>query len=754
MNLRDVVYQVMSAFVDLVVFIGQVVRSPIEKVLGVIKDIEIPRFRFPRIPKIKLDADSGVVIRFYKNMKKRLRRPEKKVKRKRKRKPKPKWVPRKKPKKEKLTFNQKYFMFVLGIFFATFFLFIPLEVLSWYKALPQPELLARINNRSTKILDRKGRLLYEIYIDKNYDPVALEQIPAHVKQATIAIEDDAFYSHIGFRPISILRAAKTTLLKGKLQGGSTITQQLVKNVLLNPERTISRKTKEIIVSLMVESTYTKGEILEMYLNNISYGGTAWGIQSASQKFFGKDIWELDLAEGSFLAGLPSAPSTYSPFGAGIDASKERQKQVLQRMVDIGYISKIDANKAYATELVFAPQTEYIRAPHFVNYVRNKLEEAYGKRLVNLGGLEVVTTLDLDLQGTVQNIVATEVQNNAFLNFSNGAAVVLDVKNGEILAYVGSVDFFSEEIDGEVDIITSYRQPGSSIKPITYALAFSSGYTLVSTIEDEKVTFNFPGTTSYTPKNYDGEYHGKVTLREALANSYNIPAVKLANALGPDRIVELGKKFGLTGWEVDGSYGISITLGGKEVRLLDHANVFATFSRGGIHEEVEPFLSITDANGYDIYFHEDKEEVVVSEAVAYLITHILSDNEARTPAFGVFSTLVIPGYQVAVKTGTTDEKRDNWTLGYTPSFAVGTWVGNNDNTPMHPYLSSGLSGASPMWNKIMRSLLEGYEPEPFIRPDNVFVKTDEECDNKSELFIRGTAPAHLCDLSEKDKDKGD
>jgi penicillin-binding protein 1C len=552
----------------------------------------------------------------------------------------------------------------------------------------------------------------------------------------------------------MLRAAKTTLLQGKLQGGSTITQQLVKNVLLSPERTISRKTKEIIISLMVESTYEKDEILSLYLNNIPYGGTSWGIQAAAQKFFGKDVGELDLAEATFLAGLPSAPSTFSPFSGGIKASKERQKQVLDRMIELGFITKIDANKALVEELVFAPQTEYIRAPHFVNYVRNELENMYGKRLVNLGGLTVTTTLDLDLQDNVQETVTTEVRNNSYLNFSNGAAVVLDSKNAEILAYVGSIDFFSEEIDGEVDIVTASRQPGSSIKPVTYVTAFENGYTPASIIEDEKVTFNFPGTSSYTPRNYDGKFHGKVTLRQALANSYNIPAVKLANSLGPDKIVQMGKDLGLTGWEIDGSYGISITLGGKEVRLLDLTNAFATFSRLGVYKETDPLLSIKDAKGYDIYYKESDDKQVISAGAAFLITHILSDNGARTPAFGSFSSLVVPGHRVAVKTGTTDAKRDNWTIGYTPSFAVGTWVGNNDNTPMHPTLSSGLSGASPIWNRLMRTLLEGYEPEPFEVPHNVFVKTDSECDNKSEIFIKGTAPAHLCDLSDKDDDKDD
>ncbi|MBT6401536.1 penicillin-binding protein [candidate division WWE3 bacterium] len=767
MDIKNFLSKIVSALINLIVLLGGAVLWPFNKAMQLAKDFEIPNLTFPKIelpkitlPKINisylLEDLSDLYASFSKKVKEIGKSLKKKKSKKNKKVTKPaktkkKTQKTKEKKKIKLSFNQKYIMFTLGVAFTVFVVFIPMEVYSWYRALPRPELLSQINNKSTKILDRQGRLLYEIFVDKNYDPVSLEQIPEHVTAATLAIEDANFYNHFGVSPIGIIRAAKNTLVKGELQGGSTITQQLVKNVLLNPERTISRKTKEIIVALMVEGAYTKDEILEMYLNNISYGGTAWGIQAASQKFFGKNVTDLSLAEASFLAGLPSAPSTYSPFSGGEEASKARQKQVLQRMVDLGVISKLEANRAVVEDLFFAPQTEYIRAPHFVNYVRDQLEEEFGKRLVNLGGLTVTTSLDLDLQDVVQEIVTTEVQNNSHLNFSNGAAVVLDVRRGEILSYVGSKDFFSEEIDGEVDIITSYRQPGSSIKPVTYALALENGYTPASVIEDEKITYNFAGSKPYTPVNYDGKFHGKVTLRTALANSYNIPAVKLAAALGPDQIVEFGRKLGLTGWKVDASYGISITLGGKEVRLLDLTNVFATFSRGGSLAEISPITSIKDANGYEILSSPNKRERILSEETSYLVTHILSDNGARTPAFGSFSSLVVPGHQVAVKTGTTDAKRDNWTVGYTPSFAVGTWVGNNDNTPMHPFLSSGLSGASPIWNRIMDVLLDGYENEPFEVPGNIFVKTDSECDNRSEIFVKGSAPAHLCDLSDKDKD---
>jgi len=641
--------------------------------------------------------------------------------------------------------------FVLGAAFTLIFIFIPFEIYKWFKELPSPDLLVvKSLMKSTRIYDRNDRLLYEIYVDKNFEPVNLGMIPQHAIDATIAVEDTQFYQHSGLRLDSIIRAARETLFEDNLQGGSTITQQLIKNVLLTPERTLSRKIKEAVLSLLVEEKYTKDQILEMYLNNIPYGGNAWGIQSASNKFFGKDIWELSLAESSLLAGLPSAPSVYSPL-YDYEKAKDRQKYVLDRMAEQNYITQEEADSAYGQPLNFAEQTEYIRAPHFVNYVRKELESKYGKRFAETGGLTVKTSLDLDLQEKVQQVVAEEVEKAARFNISNGAAVVLDPKTSEILAYAGSVDFFKEDW-GAYDVVTAYRQPGSSIKPVTYSLAFSAGLTPANIIEDSAVTYRNPGTEPYTPKNYDGKYHGKVTLRAALANSYNIPAVKIANIVGPDNIVSLGKELGLKNWEVDDSYGLSVTLGGKEVRLLDLSNVYATFARKGTYKETTPFISIKDSKGYEIYNNSQIESTeVLSEEVSYLIWHILSDNNARVPAFGTSSSLVIPGYKIAVKTGTTDNIKDNWTFGFTPSYVAGVWVGNNDGEPMNRYLASGLSGAAPMWNRIMTIVLEDKPNEVFDMPEGVFVKTDEEC-NKSEVFIKGTnIPETLCPQKEDENE---
>ncbi len=661
-----------------------------------------------------------------------------------------KWVPKFSQPQIQVSRNHKklFFgmrMFLLGIVFATLFIVIPSHIYLWLKELPNPDLvLTKDIPQPTRITDSHGRLLYEIFVEKRFEPVSLDKIPEVVKQATISVEDDRFYEHHGFDLSSMLRAINATIFEKSLQGGSTITQQLVKNVLLTSERTISRKMKELVLAVAIESKFSKDQILELYLNNISYGGSAWGIQSASQKFFKKNVWELDLSEASLLAGLPSSPTTYSPFTGDLELAKKRQKYVLDRMYQLGYITRKEADEAYASELNFAPQTDYIRAPHFVAMVRKELEEKLGKRLLEQGGLTVRTTIDLDLQDTVQSIVAEEVAKNQRLKFTNGAAVVVDPKTGNVLAYVGSIDYFKDTW-GAFDVASAFRQPGSSIKPLTYALALEKGMTPASTIKDSPITYKLAGSDPYTPVNYDGKYHGTVTLRAALANSYNVPAVKLAYKYGPDNIVALGKAFGLQNWKVDSSYGLSVTLGGKEVRLLDHTNFYASLARGGVYKQVRLYDSIKDNTGFDLYFDDRKETRVISADTAYLIWHILSDNKARTPAFGSRSSLVIPDKTVAVKTGTTDSIRDNFTMGYTPSFAVGVWVGNNDNTPLDKTLSSGLTGAAPIWNRVMSYILTGGPNELMDRPTTIVEKKDDKCGYSDVFSKEGKIPSSLCDI---------
>ncbi len=641
----------------------------------------------------------------------------------------------------------RFFMF--GTAFALITVLVPLELSRLYKQLPKPELLLQPSRSTTRIFDRKGRLLYEIYSDKQFEYVTLNKVPTNLINATIAVEDDEFYTHSGIRPLSIIRAAKATFLESEIQGASTITQQLIKNVLLSTEQTFERKAKEAVLAIMVERKFTKNQILELYLNNTPYGGTSWGVQSASKKIFGKNVWDLSLAESSMLAGLPLSPTAYSPYSS-LEKAKSRQEFVLKRMTLLGYITEEEAKNALAEKLEFASQKEYIRAPHFVNFVRDELNAMYGPRLVELGGLAVTTSLDLDLQDKVQKIVTEEVDKSGFLNISNGASLVVDVKKGEILAYVGSKKYFADDYDGAYDVVRAPRQPGSSIKILPYAMALESGMTPASTLSDSPISIN-TGTEVYTPVNYDGAFHGSVSLRGALANSYNIPAVRLSVKLGPDAIIQKGKEAGLTGWETDGNYGYSVVLGGREARLLDMTNLYTTFARGGKYVPLTGITSVKDANGFEIYQDERTPKQVFSEGVSYLISKILSDNSARTPAFGPNSQLVVDNRKnIAVKTGTTDLKKDNWTLGYTPDVAVGVWVGNNNGDPMSPYLASGLSGAAPIWNQVMHEVLLEKEDTPFDQPESVVAKTYKEC-NLSEYFISGTESDSVCKKLKKERE---
>lgn len=706
------------------------------------------KFRFLRNSLLWIQANLEVRKKKRQNKQKKKDR-DKKLKKKEK--------TRRKNQKKSTSKVKLFLIFWLGGIFSILFFAVPVAALVWLQTLPSPELLQdQTQNSTTKILDRNGRPLYEIYIDKKYDPVPLKRVPDHVINATIAIEDASFYTHPGFDLMGIARALRSNVLHDDLQGGSTITQQLIKNVLLSSERTYSRKVKEVVLAVRVEHQYTKSQILEFYLNNIPYGGTAYGVQSASQKYFAKDVWDLNLSEASMLAGLPSAPSVYSPLD-NFELAKQRQRQVLERMVELGYINRFEAENAYAQEITLAPQIEYIRAPHFVNFVRSELYKKYGQRAVDFGGLTVTTTLDLDLQDKVQSIVTDEViTNGERLGFSNGASVVLDSKTGQILAYVGSIDYFAGE-EGNFDVVTAYRQPGSSIKPVTYALALEKGYTAASIIDDSPITYQIAGSPQYVPKNYDGKYHGKVPLRQALANSYNITAVKLVNAVGVDNMVQLGRNMGLNNWIVgDGTYGMSITLGGKEVRLIDLTNLYATFAREGKYRESTPFLSIKDIYGYDVLgTNGGNERQVLSEETAYIISNILSDNNARTPAFGPRSQLYMPDKTVAVKTGTTNDIRDNLTVGYTPTYSVGVWVGNNDNTVMNPNLASGLTGAAPIWNKIMTTILEDERNEEFRVPDGIVVKKDSSCAVKQEVFNKEhNVPDKICVTVKSEKSSKD
>lgn len=623
------------------------------------------------------------------------------------------------------------------------------------KDLPSPAKLSRplAFPVSSKILDRHGTLLYEIYDDFNRTPIKISDLPAYVTQATIAIEDKNFYTHHGFDTGGIARALYKTVTGQRLEGGSTITQQLVKVALLTPERTLSRKIKEAILTVATEILYTKDSILEMYVNHIPYGGTTYGIEAASKRYFDKSAKDLTLAEASLLAGLPQAPSRYSPWSSP-DSAKARQAQVLDRMAEEGFITKDEASKTKEVELKYRSAGIDIRAPHFVMYVRDLIENKYGSELVTKGGLQVTTSLDLTLQEAASATLAAELKNLSRLKISNGSALVTNPKTGEILAMVGSRDYWSEEIDGKFNVTTSLRQPGSSIKPINYALGLENRVITPSTmLLDTPICFTGAGTPKYCPKNYDNTFRGLTQIRFALGNSYNIAAVKVLALNGLENFIDFAKRMGIRSLGDPKNYGLSLTLGGGEVTMLDMATAFGVFANSGTRVDLDPLLKVQDGTGAVLYSRDLSQpsgESVLSPETSFLISHILSDNNARSSAFGPSSVLNVPGKTVAVKTGTTNNLRDNWTIGYTQDLLVATWVGNNDNSPMS-YVASGITGASPIWQKIMRYALQGVKtpgwpkPETGIEGASVCIDSgtvptpDVPCETRYEYFLEGTVP---------------
>jgi 1A family penicillin-binding protein len=634
---------------------------------------------------------------------------------------------------------------VLSLIFYSYF--------AIFRGLPSPkELDSREPQVSTKIFDRNGNLLYTIYKDQNRTIVPLTKIPPHVRLATLAAEDAEFYSNPGFSVKGIFRALVTDIQTGSMQGGSTITQQLVKNTLLTPEKTLTRKVKELVLSIEVEATYTKDQILEMYLNQVSYGGTAYGIEEASESYFGKNVEDLDLAEAAFLAGLTKSPTTYSPFGANPDMAIQRQREVLHLMVVNKFITQAQETAAENEKLVFIPNKTQIEAPHFVMYIRQLLVDKYGEDMVEKGGLQVTTSLDLSIQKTAEEVVSSEVGKLKGLNVGNGAALVVNPQTGEILAMVGSKDYFNLTDDGNVNVLTSLRQPGSSIKVVNYSYALTHGYTPATIIDDSPITYVTAGTTPYTPVNYDGKFVGPLPLRSALAQSRNIPAVKVLASYGVSNMVTQGTEMGITTWTDPSQYGLSLTLGGGAVTALDLSKVYSTIADGGKRPDLMPILEVKDYKGKVLEKNTPVTTQVVDPRVAFLLTDILKDNNARAPEFGYNSALVIKDHpEVAVKTGTSNDLRDNWTVGYNQNYLVLTWVGNNDNSPMSR-IASGVTGASPIWNKIMSAILNGQPSIDWKVPDgvskvNICALTGtlpcDSCPTKQEWFLDETKPVKSC-----------
>lgn len=651
--------------------------------------------------------------------------------------------------KKKRIFGVSWIILIpLAIFFILFYNFI-------LKDLPSPTRLTKSTlSHSTEIYDRNGTLLYTIYSAKNQRFIPLKDIPKTVQYATIAIEDKDFYRHGAVDLRGIARALYATFFKKQLQGGSTLTQQLVKNSLLTQDRTIQRKVKEVILSFATEMLYSKDKILEMYLNQVPYGGTAYGIEAASRTYFGKNVQDLDLAESALLAGLPESPTSFSPFGARPELAKSRQEHVLDAMVRDKYIGQEQRNRAAAEQLSYEKISNPIKAPHFVLYVKDLLVRKYGEKLVEQGGLKVRTSLDLSIQNFAQDTVASEVAKLKGYHVGNGAAMVTNPGTGEILAMVGSKNYFDSEADGNVNVTLAHRQPGSSIKPINYAVGLLKGYTAATPFVDQPVCF--PGKPAYCPRNYDGKFHGVVQMRYALGNSLNIPAVQMLKLNSIEAMVATASAMGISTYTDPSKYGLSLTLGGGEVTMLDMATAFGVFANQGYRINLHPILKVTDATGKVLEAYTPPPspifgKKVLPASVTFIISNILQDNSARLLEFGANSALKIDDQHVAVKTGTTNDLKDNWTIGYTPSYLVAAWVGNNDNTSMSS-IASGITGAAPIWHTIMADLIKDKKVELPKQPKDVIGKyvcatsgllpadgSPDKCPVRYEYFVKGTEP---------------
>lgn len=588
---------------------------------------------------------------------------------------------------------------------------------------------------STKIFDRTGEhLLYDIHGEEKRTVIDFGDMPANVKFATLALEDQDFYTHHGVKFSAIARAALRNVFGGSYsQGGSTITQQLVKNTLLTTEKTYTRKIKELILSLELERKFEKNDILGMYLNEIPYGSNAYGIEAAAQTFFNKHARDLTLDESALLASLPQAPSYYSPIGSHTDELKWRQEHALDTMAQLGYISQQEADDAKKVDVLakIEPQIEDISAPHFVMYVRDYLEEKYGAEAVETGGFKVYTTLDWDMQQTAERVVREGAEKNLKnWNAENAALVAIDPKTGQILSMVGSKDFFDKEIDGQVNVAIRDRQPGSSIKPFVYLTAFTKGYLPETILFDVQTNFDAgPGQDKYTPQNYTGEFHGPMKIQEALGQSLNIPAVKTLYLAGVKDSITLAKSLGITTLNQPERYGLSLVLGGGEVKLLDHTLAYATLADGGVRHDKTAILRIERSDGSILERFTDSPGVrVVDEKYVAMLDSIISNNAFRAPAFGEQNPLRFDKYPVAAKTGTTNEFRDGWTMGYSTAIAVGVWAGNNDNSEMRVG-AAGANIAGPIWHAFMEDTLPKLNNEDFPKLEDIEKKEAEESGEK-------------------------
>ncbi len=588
-------------------------------------------------------------------------------------------------------------------------------------------------SESTKLYDRTGEtLLYDLDTDAKRERVPLASISPRIREATIATEDSGFYEHGGISLTGIMRSvAKDALIfvglsDGYTQGGSTITQQVVKNTLLTGKKSLTRKIHEIILAIKLERVYTKDEILEAYLNEMPYGGPFYGVETASRAFFGKSASDVGLAEAAYLAAVLQAPTYYSPYGNHRKELDARKNFVLSRMAELGYITEDEKLAAAREEVVFTPQrASSIIAPHFVFYVREYLENTYGPTVVDQG-LKVITTIDAELQHDAEAIVAEYGEaNQGKFNASNAALIAIDPKTGQIISMVGSRDYFNEDIQGSYNAALATRQPGSSFKPLVYATALAKGYTPQTAVFDLPTQFSTTCDPSdnhnselpcYAPQNYDGQFRGPMTFTTALAQSINIPAVKVLYLAGIQNVIDLAESLGITTLGSSRDYGLSFALGAAEIKLIELTNAYATFAADGVYHPTSAILSVTDASGTVLEEYKESATQAMDAGVAHDLSSMLSNNAARQPSYAPNNPMYIPGYDVAAKTGTTNDYRDTWTVGYSPSIAVGVWAGNNDNTPMVKETAGYI--VAPMWRAFMDKALAKYPVEYFGTPRGV------------------------------------
>lgn len=623
--------------------------------------------------------------------------------------------------KPRRRWNRRRILKVAGLVVGAGFLcgvIVVVAAFAWFsRELPDPN---RIKDRavavSTKIYARDGStLLYDVHGDQKRSLVKLQDIPEHVRQATIALEDKDFYKHGGVSIRGLVRGVVLDTFRGRATGGSTITQQFIKNAVLTSERKISRKLKEIILAYELERKFSKDEILQLYFNEIPYGSTVYGIEAASQTFFRKPVQKLTIAEGALLAAIPQRPTYLSPYGNHIEDLIGRQQYALQQMKDQGFITQEELDTALKVDMKKAiqPKSEQILAPHFVLMVKEELADRYGENLLERGGLRVTTTLDWKMQQAAEKAI-TDVGNKNVKRYgaNNAALVAIDPKTGQVKSLVGSRDYFDTKNDGNVNVATRERNPGSSFKPIIYTSAFLKGYSPDTMLFDLKT--NFGGNPAYTPSNYDGGERGPVTMRKALAGSLNIPAVKTLYLAGIPDTLTLARKLGYTTLTDPDRYGLALALGAGGVKLIEHTNAFATFAANGTHRPIATILKVEDKNGKVLEQFKDRPTEAVDKDVVANLLSVLTDNEARSFIFGSRSQLILPDRTVFAKTGTTNDWRDGWTMGGTPSLVAGVWVGNNDNSKM----ARGADGsfvAAPAWNAFLREALKGTKAEGYPKP---------------------------------------